>query len=243
MRLDLMTLADDGETKPLSAEDGDLLQHQVIVPSRQWIARPKSLRLSTRPRPRLNPDGTRSRAFARISKSTGMPSFVFNLTHDIGSLSGRLVEETLLPLFRKLHPNRFGWNLSLVNLCATNMSLIASNNRVGAGRDIGRMFRKQEDIHKYWKVDELNQSVSDVEDGGSSTIVRSGAVETYDKQTQATVVGSEDVLPSTQASMIGEDDRESGEEAENVGEECKTCGAIMPAFAVIAHQRFHAVPQ
>lgn len=69
---------------------------------RQWLAHPRTVRLSTRPRPPLNPDGSRPRIFTRISKSGSMPSFVLNLETSIDELSDKLVSETVLPLFRRL---------------------------------------------------------------------------------------------------------------------------------------------
>ncbi|KAL9128650.1 MAG: hypothetical protein Q9217_002710 [Psora testacea] len=253
MRLDLTTNANNAEEAgPVSADDEALVEHQDVMSSRRWLAHPKSLRLSTRPRPPLNPDGTRTRTFARISKSANMPSFVFDLATSVGSLSERLVEEALMPLFRKLHPEKAGWNLSLVNLCATNMSLSASDSKDGAGRDIGRMFRGQVDFLKDWKVGDIdivpkerpqNKIGSNARNTRNSEFLESGAPEPLDNQLQAAITGSEDLLPLTQASMNDEDGWDSGDNGADAGDCCKACGAIMPAFAMTAHERFHAVPE
>ncbi|KAI4639112.1 uncharacterized protein J4E78_011031 [Alternaria triticimaculans] len=126
-------------------------------PMKRWLAHPKTLRLSTRPRAPQNPDGTRNRSFARISKSGPMPTFVFSLKDDnnntMDAVVEKLLQETLLPLFRKLHPEKKGWNLSLVNVAATNMADVA-RERGGVGRDIGKMFRRQDEVLRQWRVDD-----------------------------------------------------------------------------------------
>jgi len=120
--------------------------------SKRWIAHAKTIRLSTRPRPPLNADGTRTRSFNRISRSSPLPNFVFNLKDGIESIVEKLVQETLIPMFRRLHPQQGGWNLSLMNIGVTNMVEVASDNRGGKGRDISKMFKRQEDVLKEWKV-------------------------------------------------------------------------------------------
>ena len=131
-------------------------------PMKRWLAHPKTLRLTTRPRPPQNPDGSRNRSFARISKSGPMPTFVFSLKDDdtMDAVVEKLLHETLLPLFRKLHPEKKGWNLSLVNVAATNMA-DAARERGGVGRDIGKMFRRQDEVLRQWRVDDEPAMVED----------------------------------------------------------------------------------
>ncbi|KAI4673795.1 uncharacterized protein J4E84_010940 [Alternaria hordeiaustralica] len=132
-------------------------------PMKRWLAHPKTLRLSTRPRAPQNPDGTRNRSFARISKSGPMPTFVFSLkdyNNTVDAVVEKLLSETLLPLFRKLHPEKKGWNLSLVNVAATNMA-DAARERGGVGRDIGKMFRRQDEVLRQWRVDGETAMVGD----------------------------------------------------------------------------------
>lgn len=134
--------------------------------SKTWIAHPKTLRLSTRPRPPLNADGTRPRLFTRISRSCALPSFVFDLRADPAILAERLVDEALLPLFSKLHPEKSGWNLSLVNLCVAKMVMAGSDTRRGgAGRDISSMFRRQEEdlVRRVVVEDHAGEEDSDVD--------------------------------------------------------------------------------
>jgi DNA polymerase iota len=120
-------------------------------PVKRWLAHPKTIRLSTRPRPPQNPDGSRNRSFARISKSAPMPTFVFSLKVHVDMVVGKLLHDTLLPLFRKLHPEKQGWNLSLINVAATNM-VDAASEKGGVGRDISKMFRRQDEVLKQWRV-------------------------------------------------------------------------------------------
>ena len=214
----------------------------------RWIAYPRSIRLSTRPRPPLNPDGTRSRTFARISKSGLVPSFVFNLSSDVEVLATRLVEENLLPLFRKLHPEENGWNLSLVNICIKDMIMSASDGGVGSGRDISEMFRRQDDTLKLWKVEDRDDS-PDARSCGEICPHETDGQEPYSAKdfvpSQPNGSGSEDFLPQTQSSVNGGDDWDGEEDWQESGDafNCTFCGAIMPAFAMVAHGRFHSLPE
>ncbi|CAD6580280.1 MAG: hypothetical protein ASARMPREDX12_009515 [Alectoria sarmentosa] len=245
MRLDLTSLVDDEDMGiTLEGEEEDLALDTKAASSRRWIAHPKTLRLSTRPRPLLNPDGTRSRNFTRISKSSSMPSFVLSLAQDITVLAEKLVEEALLPLFRKLHPGKSGWNLSLVNLCATNMSMAASEGKAGAGRDIGRMFRRQEDALKGWKIADVDVAPSDdesedrhIEQDDVDQIERGNSSHYYPDHPG---LGSQGALPSDQGSSFGDEAWDS-ECEENEGARCQACGAMMPSFAMVAHERFHSM--
>ncbi|KAK7608712.1 hypothetical protein JOL62DRAFT_593567 [Phyllosticta paracitricarpa] len=124
-------------------DDQDGAATAARLEKRRWKAHPATLRLSTRPRPPLNADGTRTRTFTRISRSAPVPNFIFSLSAPIESLAERLVNDALLPLFRRLHPEKTGWNLSLVNLAVTNMAEAGSNAKSSLGRDITSMFRKQ----------------------------------------------------------------------------------------------------
>lgn len=134
--------------------------HDARLSGRRWLAHPRTLRLTTRPRPRpgLTAEGIGTRSFNRISHSGPMPSFVLSMTESAAALADRLVDTTLMSMFRKLHPERNGWNLSLINIAATNMAETAADNKDSQGRDIGRMFRRQEEILKDFRV-------SDTDDG------------------------------------------------------------------------------
>ncbi|CAA9959804.1 hypothetical protein HRS9139_00851 [Pyrenophora teres f. teres] len=208
------------EDEDVTPSDGAALT--CPVPKR-WLARPKTIRLSTRPRPPQNADGSRNRSFARISKSAQMPTFVFSLKDGMDVIVNRLLNETLVPLFRKLHPEKSGWNLSLINLAATNM-VDAASEIGGTGRDIGKMFKRQDAVLKQWRVEE--------------SVMKEAPQEVPER------VGSEDApTPSQEAESyiidgwLSEDDDDM---IDGDSFRCDECGAVMPTFAMGAHYRWHA---
>ncbi|KAJ6199680.1 hypothetical protein J3E72DRAFT_413899, partial [Bipolaris maydis] len=205
-------------------EDQDHVQDQDAssVPSetaKRWLAHPRTIRLSTRPRPPQNPDGGRNRTFARISRSAPMPSFVFSLKDDIASVTEKLLCETLVPLFRRLHPDKGGWNLSLLNVAATNMADAASD-KGGVGRDISKMFKRQDEALRQRRVEEPPAAI-------------------------AAAFGSEDVpTPSQEVDTSAADACKMQYESTSITDRdsfnCSECGALMPLFAMGAHYRWHA---
>jgi DNA polymerase iota len=208
-------------------------------PAKRWIAHPKTLRLSTRPRPPFNSDGTRTRSFNRISRSCPLPNFVFNLRDGFDAIVEKLVQETLIPMFRKLHPYPSGWNLSLVNVCVTNMVETASEDGKGGGRDIGRMFKKQEEVLKEWKVEDRDMPPDPIQEAAAES---HDAISTDpsagNEVADSIMTGSE--VTATQVSeepVEWEDDEDEDENREI----CHECGATMPAFAMAAHERFHSL--
>ena len=232
------------------------------TPSRHWLAIPRTLRISTRPRPPPNPDGSRARTSNRISRSAPLPSFAL-ADDDVETLAPRLATETLLPAFKRLHPERAGWNLSLVNVAVTNMMLTAGDDRGAGGRDIGKMFRQQRDVLREFTVVEdkatsadaparSEREVSMVDDRQESLDVSSdGEVRglhnvSEDCASRWADVGhcSEGRFGSTQGSVEPGDWTWENEEEEGPGsrEACELCGAPMPAFAMDAHLRFHMDP-
>ncbi|KAK2779940.1 hypothetical protein FQN53_001171 [Emmonsiellopsis sp. PD_33] len=216
-----------------------------------WLARPRTLRLSTRARlHHIPPDSGRTHDLnsgtGRVSKSTPMPSFLFSLTTRpttnepaaaasaaIDALAHRLVDEALLPLFRKLHPPGARWDLCIVNIAATNMVDVAG----GAGRDIGKMFRRQERVLRGWRVSKEGEGegevrMVDVDADADEGNNRHHYSDDDDDNAEWDSDGDEDMLTTPN---IGD-----GEE-EGVSE-CMVCRLLIPHFAVRAHERFHAVP-
>ncbi|KAK5196128.1 hypothetical protein LTR99_008063 [Exophiala xenobiotica] len=187
--------------------------------SRRWIARPRTLRLSTRPRPPPGPDGVRARTFQRISRSAPMPSFVFSLSDPTSALTERLVEETLVPMFRKLHHEKTGWNLSLINVAATNMAESAAETKDSKGRDIGKMFRRQDEVLRDFRVTDNSEDTNDL----GSLIA-----EPHDPRPHE---------PDFEAQAAEEWDSEDSESQEVV--RCGLCHNVIPSFALAAHQRYH----
>jgi DNA polymerase iota len=200
------------------------------VTSRRWVAHPKTLRLSTRPRAAHNADGSRDRSFARISKSAPMPSFVFNLKDEVGTAAERLVRETLIPLFRQLHPHKSGWDLSLINVAATNM-VDAASEKGGIGRDISKMFRRQDATLRQRHVLEKPEAIDAQVERAVPRLLKSNT-------------GSEDAPTPSQEANADMDCWESDDGGEDMAETdwycCDDCGAGMPLFAMGAHERWHA---
>lgn len=217
---------------------------------KHWIAHPKTVRLSTRPRPSAGADGTRARISNRISKSSPLPNLVFNLKDSVDSIVERFVQETLIPMFRKLHPQPGGWNLSLLNIAVTNMVEVASEDgSTGGGRDIGSMFRRQEDVLREWRVEDKDMppdSPPEREERANPHLDSLGMLPAEESHSNShshspndhvDIVGTEDLLQATQESTLWQEDDEMDMESER----CSECGAIMPTFAVAAHQRFHSL--
>jgi DNA polymerase iota len=232
----------------LLEEDEDRVQDAPSVPlmtAKRWLAHPRTIRLSTRPRPPQNPNGNRNRSFARVSRSAPMPSFVFSLKDDIASVIERLLCETLVPLFRRLHPEKSGWNLTLVNVAATNMMDTASE-KGGIGRDISKMFKQQDEVLRQWKVEEEEEeepAAAIVPVQTTITGDSSGLSPKVDYSSDiAVMVGSEDVpTPSQEVenSAVGMWASDDESKADQDSFCCDECGASMPTFAMGAHYRWH----
>jgi DNA polymerase iota len=237
---------DDDEGVQISEHEG---AKAVDCTNKRWLAFPKTIRLTTRPRPPQNPDGSRNRSFARISRSAPMPNFVFNLKETTKSLAGRLVQEALAPLFKKLHPEKSGWNLSLINVAATNMVDAASDKGNGVGRDISKMFKRQDDVLKQWTVYDTSESVPQREehatemldvgvDEDETLLARSTTLKSAEDRK-----GSEDFPTSSQEANFALEDHWESEDEDMLDDgsyhRCEECGAIMPIFAMGAHARWH----
>lgn len=220
MRVDLLGDEDVFDEAKDEDDNRPVARELLPVTSKKWLAHPKTLRLTTRPRLPLQSDGTRVRSFKRISHSGPLPTFVFNLQDSIESIADKLVRDALVGMFRKLHPEKAGWNLSLVNLGVTNMAETAGDSKTANGRDIGNMFKRQEDVLKDFTV------------------------------TDITTPTEQDALFNEACPTVAEDIEENGDWDEQEAEHdepldcCPTCGSHLPSFAMIAHQRFHspAVP-
>lgn len=209
---------------------------------KRWIAYPKTVRLSTRPRPPLNEDGVRTRSFNRISRSGPLPNFVFSLNNGIDSIVEKLVQECLVPMFKRLHSQQGGWNLSLINIGVTNMVETASDESSAGGRDIGKMFRRQEDVLKEWKVEDNPVPPDPAPEGESKKEPPNdnhGAEPSAGSEASDSIMaGSEDILHPTQESI---NEHEWEDDADASRERCSVCGAVMPTFAMGAHERFHSL--
>ncbi|KAI1878841.1 hypothetical protein JX265_003018 [Neoarthrinium moseri] len=190
--------------------------------SRKWLAHPKTLRLSTRTRSKLGTESQSRENFSRSSRSQPLPTFVFSLKEGPEMIAERLVNDAILPLFRRLHNERQGWNLALINICVTNMVLTGNEDGIGGGRDISVMFRTQDAKLKEFTV--------------------------YDNSPQANpyvadASGLECMKQSPQEQSKQDSDIESvgWEEEDGYTHVCPLCGNTIPQFALPAHERFHAL--
>ncbi|KAF2154003.1 DNA/RNA polymerase [Myriangium duriaei CBS 260.36] len=213
----------------------DLLGDDLDDNDKRWLAHPKTLRLTTRPRQPLNADGSRTRSFKRISHSAPLPGFVFSLAESVEALAERLVHEALVGMFRRLHPERQGWNLSLVNVAVTNMVETGGETRTAVGRDIGNMFRRQEDVLKDFRVvEEVEDEEGDAEEGEEQeNVVREdkgkGVVRADPAEDGAGWAHEE----------MSDDEAEDAVQSALDGQACGICGLRLPFFALAAHERFH----
>ncbi len=238
-------LTDDDHHAESNAAERDASNDDelVMTDSRRWLAYPKTLRLSTLPRPPPNTDGTRNRGVGRISRSTAVPNFMFTWQEPVDMLAQKLTTEVLVPLFRKLHPERSGWDLGLLNVAVTNMAETASESKGAVGRDIGDMFKRQDTVLKQWRVEDrdiapdvpspeadaasvaiLSRNASSA--SGEDSSIRSSAHDAFAQRTPTTGDYDEWELeddPNDEATLIF----------------CSECGAGMPEFAMSAHLRYH----
>lgn len=244
MRVDLLEDEDEEDLHTLDspqAVDSGLVPHVASTASKRWIAHPKTIRLTTRPRPPMNPDGTRSRAFNRISRSGPLPNFVFNLHEGIDVLVEKLVQETLVPMFLRLHPPKHGWNL--MNVGVTNMVETANEDGTGGGRDIGRMFKRQEEVLKEWKVEDKDVPPDTI--SGRRIEIATSDKSSPELQAEPSAgnesmeSNSEDSLNFAQNTM--DKDVEWEDEESEGSNRCHTCGAGIPVFAMAAHQLYHTL--
>lgn len=248
MRVDLLGLEDDFEAEPTSGDTDET--KATSTDGKKWLAHPKTLRLTTRPRQALLPDGTRPRSFKRISHSAPLPNIVFTLTEPIETLADKLVKESLLNMFRKLHPEKAGWNLSLVNLAVTNMAETAGNSKTANGRDIGNMFKKQEDVLRDFRVTDFGNVSSPADealedDGRTNGTCEESEVldgrQSNGAREEAEAMNDERQLDGTREGFTGDGSDGWDDDDEDDAQRCEVCGMMLPVFAMVAHRRFHAL--
>ncbi|KAI1210608.1 DNA/RNA polymerase [Annulohypoxylon truncatum] len=236
MRVDLTTVDEVDPSDPASQHQGQ--------PQLRWAAYPKTLRLSTRCRPRLTTTGSTPtpESFSRNSRSQSLPSFVLNLKDEsVESVAERLASELLLPLFRRLHVERQGWNLALINICVTNMVMVAGSSEsangagAGGGRNIARMFRTQEDKLREWTV----YDTAPVPDNPTSPSTHDIKNDVHGEEGEATPM--EDLVEAAETAVVSLDSDADAWEEEDESQRCHICGHAIPSFALLAHERFHSV--
>ncbi|TPX09542.1 uncharacterized protein E0L32_009285 [Thyridium curvatum] len=207
----------------------DLVVDNIESPGQRWVARPKTLRLTTRPKTSMA-EG-RPYNFQRCSRSQALPNFAFSLVLERGEIVDKLVDECLLPMFRRLNPGQDkGWNTGLLNICVANMVFTGSDDATGSGRDISVMFRRQEETLKQFTAYDDSPRPVQGQDGDGQDDGRD-AQESRALESQEQEVAWDD---SNQSDL--EDDGWCGWDG---AELCPQCGRLLPTFAISAHQRFH----
>lgn len=180
----------------------------------RWIARPKTLRLSLRSWPR--PGSTQSQSFTRVSRSGPFPNLVFDLKADIDDIAQQLLAVALLPLLRRFQFEKgHTWNLQLINICATNMVAAATDDKAGVGRDIGVMFKQQDEVLRPWRITPFSDADHDSIETGNNI--------------------AEDVDDDNAFDETGTDASWDAMDKSR----CTTCGHSIPSFALSAHLRYH----
>lgn len=238
MRIDLVVV-----------DDMDLSDPTLTSQSQQqrWAAYPKTLRLSTRTRPKpvTAPSSASAssapESFSRNSRSQPLPSYVLNLKDDsVEAIVERLATEALLPMFRRLNPERQGWNLALINICVTNMVMVAGSAETGSGagggiggRNIARMFQTQEDKLRQFTV----YDTTPVHDAAADTHL----VDPVEDTARLEENEEEPVVVETTAVSLDTDMDAWEDEDEDESPRCHLCGHAIPLFAMAAHERFHAI--
>lgn len=200
---------------------------------RKWLAHPKTLRLSTRPK--TSPSDGTPYNWGRASRSQTLATFIFqDIDDDI--IVGRLVKEALWPMFCQLNPDKNeGWNIGMINICVANMTLTATEDAAGSGRDISQMFKKQDEILREFRVYDDGK-------GAEPSVAQPSSVSEESRED----TGSS--LTMTDDRMVFEDGYDSESESEAWGDHdgsqaCPRCGHYLPVFAISAHQRYHALEE
>ncbi|RAK97639.1 putative DNA polymerase iota [Aspergillus ibericus CBS 121593] len=185
----------------------------------RWLARPRTLRLSTRPR--STTDGAHALHIGRISRSAPLPGYVFHVDENVDALAERLVHDQLLSMFRKLHPERSGWNLRLMNVAVTNMVEAAGDQKQSSGRDIGKMFQSQGSRRR----DAFTEP---------ETASESGPLNLQHGEALRPVY-----FPAAPPVVNDAWEESDGEDTTMACVACAVCGALIPHFARDAHEVFH----
>ncbi len=198
----------------------------------KWLAHPKTLRLTTRPTLDLTAPTPTHYSSNRTSRSCPLPSFVFVTDPAAAATTEitarRLVEETLLPLFTKLHPAPSKLDIGLMNVCVTNMDAVETG-----GRNIGDMFRFGVGHREGPRTAGWGGGVG----GGEGEGEREG-------EGEEGLGGGEEEAEAWEDEE-GEDEEWDHDDAqqEEEAERCRLCDRLVPRFAVLAHERYHSLEE
>lgn len=201
---------------------------------RRWLARPKTLRLATRPKTSLSEGKPYN--WARASRSQPLPTFVFSNVDD-ALIVRRLVTEALLPMFHRLNPQRSsgGWNIGMINICVANMIPVATEDAAGSGRDISQMFRRQDDVLREFRVYDAGDEAPPPPPPAATSKVD----EQKDEDGELDSVGPSPPCEQMDMDIDFSDAETEPWEGEDGSLACRRCGHCLPSFAVTAHERYH----
>lgn len=232
-------LTEEAEEKELNCTASTQAEHNVgpvdtdttSHKRRRWLAHPKTLRLSTRPKASYS-DG-KPYNWGRASRSQPLPTFVFHLSSSLDdtAIVAKLVKETLIPMFSALNPEKGCWNIGMINICAANMVPTAGDpGAVGSGRDISQMFRRQEDVLREFRV------YKDDDDGDAAS---KGCQRPSPCGSESAAQLVSDDSREGEYSMDDADDEPEGWDELEGSQTCQSCGHVIPPFAMAAHERYH----
>ncbi|WEW60801.1 DNA polymerase [Emydomyces testavorans] len=222
-----------------------------IEEKRRWLAHPRTLRLSTRSRLLPLPDGSHQVNANRVSRSCPVPQFIFSFNKNVETLAARLVDNTIIPLFRRLHPDKSGYKLSLINIAVTNMIQCAGPEQNSVGQDIGKMFRDR-DNGTMRSLCPVSAHASTKTSNARPNIVNTEPVTPQHWSWDQNEHHSPKDVIDAEAKIVSDDDEihqwASDDDAGSSNsatpcDECKMCGAHVPRFAAQAHAIYHSVPR
>ncbi|KAL5612948.1 hypothetical protein BROUX41_003975 [Berkeleyomyces rouxiae] len=194
-----------------------------------WLAKPKTLRLSLK---NAALGESISEAYRhRVSRSLPVPSFLFDLDEEPQQLASRLVDEKLKGLLRKFGITDTEWNLILLSVCVANMTIVANEARGAAssGRDIARMFQRQDEVLRPFRV--VKERVDGEKDAvlGNNTAVDGDTSEDTNRDPQGR--GCEGLDPW--------EDVDGDSDQDDMKILCPLCGSHFLPFALPAHLKYH----
>jgi DNA polymerase iota len=194
--------------------------------TKRWLAHPRTIRLTTRPYFRA--DSGKPYNYARVSRSQPLPNFVFGFGSPREVLADKLVDEVLLPMFRRVNPAENDFNVGLLNICVANMVAVgADTGGLGGGRDIGAMFKRQEDVLREFTVYDEDDAHEVSEETG------------FDKTGNVAHANDLGHVAVNEIEMDEDSEGEPWEDDRDGLESCSRCGYLIPNFALIAHERYH----
>ncbi|KAL8409417.1 hypothetical protein RB594_007737 [Gaeumannomyces avenae] len=212
--------------------------------ARKWIAVPKTLRLTTRPRHDGSLEGREyNYNHGRASRSQPIPGFLLSLTQPVDQLAQRLVEEALMPMFHRLATPRpgsgsgGGYDVGLLNVCVANVTMAAGDSAGSSGRDIAAMFKRRDEFRREFAVlddalEEGQQPPLTVSTGSPKLLPN------YDENAQENELLEMSVLCDAEDDLFaGNDELDLWDDQDT--QRCRTCGHAIPTFALEAHYRYH----